>query len=104
MLRRFHPVLPILLLVGLLATFTSLYKRWQAEGRSRAVALVLDYGQFRALTAATGVSPTDALKRFRRVGIRGMAVTEETLSDLQAGGMLQVQVTPTATGREYRLQ
>lgn len=103
MLRRFH-WLPILLVaVGLLASLGALGLRYKAESRSRAVDLVLDYGQFRSLVTATGVPVSRAFHSFQSAGITGIALTEETLADLQNTGMLDVKTQAVAGAREYHL-
>jgi uncharacterized protein DUF5693 len=103
MFRRFH-WLPVLLLgCGFIASLVVLAQRHRVEARSRAVALVLDLGQLRTLASATGVRLADAYHRFKAAGVTGVAVTEETLADLQSEGALEVRLVPTPTGREYRV-
>ena len=86
MLRRFHPVCWVLLVLGLASSLYVLTQRYRAEARSRAVALVLDYSQLRSLASATGVPIHDAYNRFKAAGITGVALTEETLGDLVSDG------------------
>jgi len=101
--RRFHQLPILLVALGLLAALLSLGMRYRSEARSRRVALVLDYGQLRALASATGVPGEDALRRFKSAGITHVSVTEETLGALLTSGDLQVKLFPTPTGAEYRV-
>lgn len=94
MLRRYHPLCLALLLLGTAAALFALWTRHRAEGRSRAVELVLDYGQVRGIAAGTGTPVAELLERFRGAGITGVALTEETLGDLQAAGALDVEPRP----------
>lgn len=98
MLRRFHRLPLLFLLIGVVATLGALFQRYRAEARSRAVAMVLDYAQFRALIASTGIAETDALGKFQKSDITGVAITEETLADLQSQGVLQIEVKTTREG------
>lgn len=104
MLRHFHWLPTLLLAVGFLASLATLTARYQTEARSRAVALVLDYGQLRSLASATGVPIAVALRRVKSAGITGIAVTEKTLADLEADGSLDVSMAGSPGAREYRLR
>lgn len=103
MLRRFHPLVGVLFVIGALASFVALAARYRVEAANRRVALVLDYDQLRQLTTATGVPLEEALRQFKAVGITGVAVTEETIADLQDAGALDVEAQATATGRITRV-
>lgn len=103
MLQRFHPLSIILLVIGVVTALLSLTLRYQVEARSRRVSLVVDYSELRSLASATGVPIEEALRKLKGAGITGVAVTEDTLADLQSGGALHVQLTPTPTGQEYRV-
>src|SRR5436309_9351358 len=104
MLRRYHWLPLLLVLVGLTASAYALYRRYSVERENRAVGLVLDYNQFRVLTSAAGVPLDDAFRRFKAADVTGMAVTEETLADLQTAGVLTVREVRTRAGeREYRV-
>jgi hypothetical protein len=101
MLRRFH-WLPLLLIgLGFAAALGALALRYRVEARTRAVSLVLDYTQFRALAASAGVPLDVAYEQFRSAGVTGLALTEETLADLQSDGSLEVKISPTSGGRAY---
>ncbi|MGV3720748.1 MAG: DUF5693 family protein, partial [Actinomycetota bacterium] len=103
MFHRFHRLPILLLLIGVIAALLSLAQRYQVEARSRRVALVVDYTQLRSLASATGVSLEDALHKLKGAGITGVAVTEDTLGDLQIEGALQVQMSGADAEREYRV-
>jgi hypothetical protein len=104
MFRRFHPLLPLLIAIGFAAALLALTQRFGVEARSRAVALVLDYGQLRTLSSAGGVPIGEALRSFKAAGITGVAVSEETLGELQDDGALEVRMGLAADGgREYRV-
>lgn len=103
MLRRFHPLCFLFVLLGLTGALISLAARYRVEARNRRVALVLDDAQVRALAASTGVPNADALRQLREAGATGVALTEETLADLQTDGSLEVRLIRTPNGREYRV-
>ena len=103
MLRRFHPLCFLLVLLGLIGALISLAARYRVEARNRRVALVLDDAQVRALAASTGVSAAEALRQLKEAGATGVALTEETLADLQTDGSLEVRLIRTPNGREYRV-
>ncbi len=97
-MKRIHPLVLAFVVVGLLAAVMALRDRWQVEQRNRAVQLVLDYDEVRSLAAATGRTPEQALAAMKSAGIRGIAVTEETLGNLRDGGSLQIVAVPTPSG------
>src|SRR5687767_8874027 len=103
MLRRFHPLCFLFVLLGLTGALISLAARYRVEARNRRVALVLDDAQVRALAASTGVPNAEALQQLREAGATGVALTEETLADLQTDGSLEVRLIRTPNGREYRV-
>ncbi len=103
-LRRLHPLLLGLLVVGLLAALVTLWLRRTTEGAARRVALVLDYPQVRALAVATGTTAADLLLEFRRAGATGVAISEQTLGDVEQSGELQVRLQVTGGNREARLR
>ncbi|HTE20486.1 MAG TPA: DUF5693 family protein, partial [Armatimonadota bacterium] len=104
MLRRFHPLPLVLIALGLVTAIATLQLRHRAESRSRAVALVMDYGQFRLLSSAAGVPVQKAFHRFKSAGITGVALSEETLADLQAGGFLDARTVASDGAREYQVR
>jgi hypothetical protein len=101
MLRRFSVVPLLLIVVGLAAALGALALRYRVEARTRATALVLDYAQLRSLAVTTGRSDENLLRRFRDAGITGVALTEESLAELESDGVVDVTMTPVAGGREY---
>src|SRR5262245_21292719 len=104
MLQRFHWLPVLLVFTGLVASVIALAKRYEAAAGSRAVALVLDYGQLRTLITTTGVPADEAYRRFKAAGITGVALTEETLADLVSEGAAEVTAGSTREGaREYRI-
>jgi len=103
MTRRFHPLPLLLVLVGLAAAGLALVLRYRTEAASRSVALVLDHAQFRALAATTGTPLDEAYSAMAAAGVTGVALSEETLGDLQTSGRLTVTVVPTGTGLEHRV-
>src|SRR3712207_6412158 len=103
MLKRFHWLPLAILGAAVLAAAGILYLRHRVEGRSRAVSLVLDYAQLRTLAAASGVPLEQAMRDFKAAGITGIAVTEQTLAELQTTGALEVRVVSTATGTRQDL-
>jgi len=103
MLQRFHRLPILLLLIGVFAAGFSLLQRYRVEARSRRVALVVDYSQLRSLASATGVPLEEALSKLKDAGITGVAVTEDTLGDLQTDGVLQVQLRGNAESHEYHV-
>src|SRR5947208_8704060 len=101
MFRCFHPLLSVLLIIGVIGALVSLTQRYRAEANARSVALVLDYGQLRTLLTATGKPLDRGLLRFKAEDITGIALTEETLGDLQTNGTLRVRETAAGGAREY---
>ncbi len=103
MLRRFHPLCFLFVALGLAGALISLAARYRVEARNRRVALVLDDAQVRALAASTGVPAAEAFRQLKEAGATGVALTEETLADLQNDGSLDVSLIRTPNGREYRV-
>lgn len=103
MFHRFHRLPILLLLIGVAAAVFSIAQRYRVESGSRRVALVVDYAQLRALAGATGVPLEDALRKLKGAGVTGIAVTEDTLGDLQSDGALQVQMAGANAAHEYRV-
>lgn len=103
MLRRFHPLPIFLVLLGFTAAIAGLILRYRVEASNRAVALALDYGQFRALTAASGTPLEQAYHDFKAAGITAVALSEETLGELEGAGLLEVRVETGLAGRRFRV-
>lgn len=104
MLRRFSLVPLLLIAVGLIAALGGLWLRFRVEARTKAAALVLDHAQLRSLTVTAGRPEEDILRRFRTAGVTGVAVTEESLAELESDGVVEVTMTPDPNGREYRVE
>jgi hypothetical protein len=103
LLRRFHWLPLLILILGATAAVFGLVLRHRAEAKSRAVSLVLDYGQLRDLAFAANVPLDQAYKDFKSAGATGIAFTEETLADLETAGLIRVVTAQTDTGREFRV-
>lgn len=104
MLRRFHPLPILLVLIGLTAALTALTLRYRVESANRAVSLALDYAQLRAVSATSGTPLPRAYHDFKAAGITAVALTEETLGELESSGLLELQVERGPRGRLYRLR
>ena len=79
-------VLLALLIVGLVAAAFVGVQRYRVESRNRAVEIVVDYDEIQQLAAATGSTPTDVLKRFKKSGITSVAIAQQTLRDAMDNG------------------
>jgi hypothetical protein len=88
--HRFHPLLPIFLLIGALAAVAVLFFRHQAETRNGRVELTVDHAQVASLAAAAGVSVDAALGQLKSGGVTSIALTEESVADLIAAGAAHV--------------
>ena len=75
-------ILVIILVVGLAASAMVGVQRMRVESRNRAVELVIDYAELAQVSAASGKAAPAVLRKFRQVGVTGVAVTEQTLRDL----------------------
>lgn len=81
-------ILYLLIALGLLGGLVSVAHRWKAEARNRRVELVVDYGDAQALANTTRRQIDDVLQQLQRAGITTVAITEDTLSTLNANGVV----------------
>ena len=77
-----------LLVVGLLADGFLLVQRVGQERASRSVGLVVDWADIQALATSTGLGESSVLAACAQSGVWGVAITEQTLGDLQQSGEL----------------
>ena len=81
-------LLILLLLPGLLSGLALGVRRHGIEAGNRAVELVLDYAELQSLSAASGLQMPAILERFKKVGVTGVAISEDLLGDLAATGQV----------------
>lgn len=75
-----------LLLIGLFGALYVAAQRHSVESRNRAVEIVLDYDEIQQIAAATGMNPSEVMKRFKDAGATSVAITEETFGDAVKNG------------------
>ena len=90
-----HPILFLLLLIGLAAAVIVAGQRYMCERASRSVAIVVDYDEVETCAAASGITIDEALAKFRNAGVTGVGISERTFGDLVERG----EMTPTRMGR-----
>jgi len=81
-------VLSLILIVSLVASALVGVQRLKVESRNRAVDVVIDYNEVAQVVAGSGMSPIDVLRRLKSAGVTGVAVTEQTMRDLIANGLV----------------
>ncbi len=103
MFKRIHPALSLLLALGLVSAVVTLVGRYSVEAGFRAVELVLDLNQVRALAAGSGGSLVGTLTHLKEAGATGVAVTEESIGDLVDSGALALSVVRKGSERRSEL-
>ncbi len=88
-----------ILVVGLLADGFLLVQRVGQERASRSVGLVVDWADIQALATSTGLGESSVLAACAQSGVWGVAITEQTLGDLQQSGELTLLSTSWANGQ-----
>lgn len=81
-------ILIALLIVGLAASGYVAVQRHKTESRNRAVEIVVDWDEVQQIASATGTTPVDVLKRFKRAGVTSVAVAERTFRDAIDNGQV----------------
>lgn len=76
----------LVLLLSLIPGLLLAYNRFQAEGTSRTVTLLMDEIALRDQAAIAGVSIFELAERYRALGLNGIALYEDTLESLEAKG------------------
>jgi hypothetical protein len=87
----------ILIAVGAVSGLYAAAQRYQVEQRNRRVELTLDYAEVKQLAQLTGQTLDDTLTRFKAVGVTSIAVTEDTLSNLELVGEVHSEPMPVPT-------
>lgn len=80
-----------LIALGLLAAAPVLWQRWQAEGASRQVDLVLDLPSYRALARQEGYPLERLLSELKEAGATSLAIPEMDLEALEVKGLAAVR-------------
>jgi len=83
-------VLLLLVAVGLVAAAPQLARRWQVERANRTVTVAVDAADLQRLAATQPGSLESLLSRVRQRGAAAVAVSEQTLEDLQGSGLVQL--------------
>jgi uncharacterized protein DUF5693 len=90
-MRYFSRVPLVLLAVGLLASLWTAVRRVAVERMARTVELTVDMEQLRQLTLDLGVPLPLALDRLKVAGVTSIALSEESLGELETDGIAQVR-------------
>lgn len=80
--------------IGVLAGLFGAYLRFKVEQSNRAVELTLDMTELQKLALAEGRPLPEVLERFKKVGVRSVAITEDTLGSLEESR--RVEVVPSS--------
>ena len=81
-----HPLTPLLLgliLLSLIPALVLAAGRVRFEAGQRTVAMVMDYSALTAQANLNGLAPLDLLARYRKLGVNGVAVYEDTIATLE---------------------
>ncbi|NLH99721.1 MAG: hypothetical protein GX446_09565 [Chthonomonadales bacterium] len=94
--------LVVMLAVGVAAALFAASLRYRVEQRNRRVAVVVDFAEAARLATASGVPIADTLFHLKRVGVTGVAVTEDTVQDLVDTGRADVSASGAMTVLQLR--
>jgi len=89
-MSRTGTALLLLILMAFVVSLAIGVVRMQVERQARSVAVVLDGNDARALAVESGRTLEQVLRRFRDVGLTGVAAFDKTLPDLVASGQVSV--------------
>jgi hypothetical protein len=103
-MARFHPILFVCLVLGLVASLVTLVFRHRAEAANRSVELAVDFAQARSLANAAGVTVPEALHALKDAGVVSVAIAEELLGDLVVDGVLRVEPVWDASTRRTAMR
>ena len=81
-----HPLTPALLLLIALSLIPALIlaaSRIRFEAAQKTVSVVMDYSALTAQANLNGLAPLDLLARYRKLGVNGVAVYEDTIATLE---------------------
>lgn len=93
-------------LIGFLLLLGPLFNRHKAEAANKAVGLAVEAQTVQDLASLTGITFSAALQDLKLQGLIGIAVSEETIAELQAKGTLTLatdQDGTTISGSEIEL-
>lgn len=77
------PLLLLLIALSLVPALVLAVSRVQFETAQKAVSIVMDYSALTAEANLNGLAPLDLLARYRRLGVNGVAVYEDTIVTLE---------------------
>ena len=83
-----------LLVIGILASVYVAFERVRVESQNRAVEIVLDYDEITDLAAATGRTPMDIMREFKKAGVTSVAITERTVKEAVDAGDIHLNIEP----------
>lgn len=96
---RYYSRIPIFLLIfGLLASLWTAGRRILVERDGRTVELTVDMEQLRDQAVSAGVSLSDSLDALKRAGVASIAVSEQTVGEMEQDGLVQVVRAGPNTG------
>jgi hypothetical protein len=95
-MRQYSRLPFLLLIIGLLASLWTAGQRVAVERVSRTVELTIDMEQLRTLTMNAGVPLAEALTRLKEAGVTSVAIGEQSLSELETDGLIEVRQASSA--------
>ncbi len=100
MRNNLTPTLWFLIGLGALAGLYAGHKRYQVENLNKRVELALDYSELKQQADLTGRPLAQILEQYKSAGITSVAITEDTLSGLEANGRLAATSHVVVVNRE----
>ena len=90
---RHRLTLPLLIVIALslIPALVLAVSRVQFESAQKTVSLVMDYSALTAQANLNGIAPLDLLARYRKLGVNGVAVYEDTIATLENRAVIYKQ-------------
>ena len=85
-MKKFRNVLILCMVLGLFASSIQVYRRVMAEQRNRVVEIVADLDDFSAIASELNLPIQDVANRLISSGTTSIAISEETLADMNKEG------------------
>ncbi|MBM7624157.1 DUF5693 family protein [Sporohalobacter salinus] len=86
----YKKILIILIIAGVITGAVIGYQRYQVETKNHSVELILDLQQWQKLKLPPGIDLASALKKYKKLGVTSLAITEQKLEDLEASGEIKL--------------
>jgi Family of unknown function (DUF5693) len=81
--HRLTPVLLLLIALSLIPALVLAVTRVRFEAAQKTVAIVMDYSALTAQANLNGLAPLDLLAQYRKLGVNGVSVYEDTIATLE---------------------